>query len=344
MTTMNSTMTSPTAHDLRPQADDAGVQSPGRTCPLHYRYRPEDFQAEAPAHLQSLDVLYVVGGLYGNELALARVLEMFDREPGHKRLVFNGDFHWFDIDASGFARVQQAVLAHEALRGNVETELAEAAPAGDAGCGCAYPDWVGDGVVERSNRILTRLRQATTPAQRAELAALPMWLRADVGGLRIGLVHGDATSLAGWGFAAEHLDDAGHRATAAGWLSRAGVDAFACTHTCLPVFQRLPTPGGAGSGWILNNGASGMPNFRGDAAGLLTRIAVMPHAGRERRYGVSLGPGVQAEALAIDFDATAWRSRFQQAWPAGSDAHVSYFDRIVNGPAYGPASAVRTQE
>jgi hypothetical protein len=322
----------------------SGLQAPGRSCPLHYRYRPEDFAVPAPAHPQALEVLYVVGGLYGDELALARVLELFDAERGRKRLVFNGDFHWFDSDPATFARVQQAVLAHGATRGNVETELAAPDEGGDAGCGCAYPDWVGDGVVERSNRILSRLRLATTASQRAELSVLPMWLRADVGPLRLALVHGDATSLAGWGFAQEHLRDAGHRAEVARWLDRADVDAFACTHTCLPVFQAVQAPAGRLPRWVLNNGAASMPNFRGDTAGLLTRIAVEPFAGPERRFGVAMGQGVMAEAIAIDIDAHAWRERFQAQWPAGSDAHVSYFDRIARGPDYDPADAVRPLE
>jgi hypothetical protein len=317
------------------------LQAPGRSCPLHYRYRPEVFAAAAPPHLRALEVLYVVGGLYGNEQALDQVLELFDRERGRKRLVFNGDFHWFDTYPAVFARVQRAVLAHEAMRGNVETELAAEMDDGDAGCGCAYPAWVGEGVVERSNRILARLRGATSAAQRAELAALPMWQRADVGGVRLGLVHGDATSLAGWGFAQEHLRDAGHRAEVARWLDRAEVNAFACTHTCLPVFQAVNAPAGRPPRWILNNGAAGMPNFRGDPAGLLTRIAVEPFAGPQRRLAVALGGGVSAEAIAIDIDADAWRARFLAQWPAGSDAHASYFDRIVRGPDHGPADVVR---
>jgi hypothetical protein len=317
------------------------LQSPGRSCPLHYRYRPEDFAVPAPADQHALEVLYVVGGLYGNELALARVLELFDAERGRKRLVFNGDFHWFDAGPASFARVQRGVLAHGATRGNVETELATEDVSGDAGCGCAYPDWVGDGVVERSNRILSRLRRATTALQRAELSALPMWLRADVGALRLGLVHGDATSLAGWGFAQEHLRDAGHRAEVARWLDRAEVDAFACTHTCLPVFQAVPARSGPHARWVLNNGAAGMPNFRGNTAGLLTRIAAEPFAGPETRFGVAMGHGVMAEAIAIDIDAQAWRARFEALWPAESDAHQSYFDRIVRGPAYDPKDAVR---
>lgn len=319
----------------------SGLQPPGRSCPLHYRYRPEDFAVPAPARQQALEVLYVVGGLYGNDLALARVLELFEAERGRKRLVFNGDFHWFDADPATFARVQQAVLAHDAIRGNVETELATDDEGGDTGCGCAYPDWVGDGVVERSNRILGRLRLATTASQRAELSALPMWRRADVGTLRLGLVHGDATSLAGWGFAQEHLRGAEHRAEVARWLDRAEVDAFACTHTCLPVFQAVPAPSGPHARWILNNGAAGMSNFRGDTAGLLTRIAVEPFAGPEQRLAVVMGHDVVAEAIAIDIDAHAWRTRFQAQWPVGSDAHESYFDRIVRGPAYNPTDAVR---
>lgn len=326
-------------------AAEAGARpagaAPGRSCPLHYRYRPADFAIEAPEHLRSLDVLYVVGGLYGNPLALDRVLDLFDRERGRKRLLFNGDFHWFDADPVVFGQVQRGVLAHEALRGNVETELAAPDAQADAGCGCAYPDWVGDGVVERSNRILSRLRTAADATQRAALAALPMWQRADVGPLRLGIVHGDATSLAGWGFAQEHLRAAEHRVEVARWLDSAGVDAFACTHTCLPVFQAVPGSPGRRARWILNNGAAGMPNFRGDAAGLLTRIAVGPAAHAHRRFGVELGAGVVAEAIAIDIDLPRWRAGFEARWPVGSDAHVSYFDRIVRGPDYALADAVR---
>lgn len=314
---------------------------PGRTCPLHYRYAPEEFRSAAPPPLQALDVLYVVGGLYGNELALERVLDLFDRETGRKRLVFNGDFHWFDVDPAVFARVQAAVLSHEAMRGNVETELASEGD-DDAGCGCAYPEWVGEAVVERSNRILRRLRLAASDVQRAELAALPMWLRADVGPLRLGIVHGDATSLAGWGFAQEHLRDDRHLRQVAQWFERAAVDAFACTHTCLPVFQALPGHKSGEARWILNNGATGMPNFRGDRAGLLTRVALAPFRGRERRHGVVMSDGqVHVDAIGVDIDTEAWLACFCRQWPSGSEAHLSYFDRIARGPSYAPQEALR---
>jgi hypothetical protein len=316
----------------------------GRSCPLHYRYPLSVFAAEAPVPLRAVEVLYVVGGLYGNELALHEVLRLFDAERGNKRLVFNGDFHWFDADPAVFDRIQRSVLAHHALRGNVETELAAEEAAGaadDAGCGCVYPAWVGDEVVERSNRILRRLRGAAGPAQRAELAALPMWLRADVSGLRVAIVHGDASSLAGWGFAQEHLREASHRDTVQGWFGQAGVDVFACTHTCLPVLQALRVEGSVR--WVCNNGAAGMPNFASDSAGLLTRIATRPFDGPQRRFGVLHGE-VFIDAIAIELDAADAQRRFVAQWPAGSDAHRSYFERISRGPAYRLQDALRADE
>ena len=321
--------------------------APGRSCPLHYRYAPAAFAHDATEDWSGLDVLYVVGGLYGNLRALRRVRQLFEAERGRKRLVFNGDFHWFDADTATFAAIQREVLAFDALRGNVETELARHDADGDAtadaGCGCAYPEWVGDAVVDRSNRILQRLRGATTAAQRAALAALPMWRRAGVGDLRLGIVHGDATSLAGWGFAQEHLRDAAHRAQVRRWFDAARVQAFACTHTCLPVFQALTGRDGGPPRWVLNNGAAGMPNFAGDAAGLLTRIALAPYAGRERRFGIRCGE-VFADALAIEVDNAAWRREFLATWPAGSDAHASYFERIARGPAYHPGQSIRRED
>lgn len=321
------------------------VATPGRTCPLHYHYGPDVFRQAPAAPLRDLEVLYVVGGLYGNELALQEILRLFEAERGRKRLVFNGDFHWFDVDPARFARIQQAVLTHTALRGNVETELADPDSHADAGCGCAYPEWVDDGVVERSNRILNQLRGAVTPSQREALSDLPMWLTAKVGDCRIGIVHGDAQSLAGWSFAQEHLSDPARHDEVRDWFGRADVDAFASSHTCLPVFQRLiqSSPGSLRQhGWVLNNGAAGMPNFRGDPAGLLTRIALTPCEGPLSRAGV-VHRGLHIDALAIEVDPAAVRQTFLAQWPAGTDAHASYFDRIESGPDYQPHEVIRQE-
>ena len=323
----------------------------GRSCPLHYRYGAASLARAPEPGFEDLDLLVAVGGLYGNEVALQQVLADFEAEPvppARKRLVFNGDFHWFDADPAVFARVQAAVLQHTALRGNVETELADLESSDDAGCGCGYPDWVGDGVVERSNRIQARLKAHTraAPALAAQLRELPMTLRARVGGVEIAVVHGDADTLAGWGFAFEHVQSEAARLQAQRWFEAAKVDAFVCTHTCLPVLQHLPgSP--QGSRLIANNGATGMPNFRGDLAGLVTRITQpsvpAAHDERVRASTVCTGPGgtARVELVAVPIDTTTWQAEFLRQWPRGSDAHTAYWQRITQGPDHAPDQVLR---
>jgi len=318
------------------------ASAPGRSCPLHYRYRPRDLAQRAGANCE---VLYVVGGLYGNVQALQRVVGLFEAEHGDKRLVFNGDFHWFDVAADSFMRIQRGVLAFDATRGNVETELAMPSADGhDAGCGCAYPDWVGDAVVERSNRIVARLRETarTVPGACRELAALPMWQRIDVGGHRVAIVHGDAQSLAGWGFAQETLHRPDEQRRALQWFDEAQVDLFASSHTCSPVFQGFPARGRAFAPLVLNNGAAGMPNLAGAREGLLTRIATRPFAGPQRRFGLQRG-GLHIDAIAIDYDDAAWQRSFLAQWPPGSDAHASYWSRISAGTDHTIDDALRLE-
>lgn len=334
-------MTTELMSERRP-ADD--TMSPGRHCPLHYRYEPTVFAHAKPIECE---VLYVVGGLYGNEAALDRVVELFEAERGIKRLVFNGDFHWFDADERTFRRVDDVVARFDALRGNVETELGAGAPmAGiDSGCGCAYPDWVGDDVVERSNRIINTLHVVArgAPHIRTRLARLPPWLLFAVAGFRVGVVHGDAESIAGWGFAQEKLRLPTHAQTVARWFAAASVDAFACTHTCLPAFVAFDAVLRGRTGHVLNNGSAGMPNFSDDPAGLLTRIAVHPYNGPGRRYG-RVDSGIHLDAVAIDFDVERWRTQFDACWPDGSDAHESYGRRIERGPDYAQSDAMWTMK
>jgi hypothetical protein len=303
---------------------------PGRACPLSYRYGALALAREPQL---SVDTVWIAGGLYGNPYALERLLELYERERGSKALVFNGDFHWFDIDPRWHAHINEAVLALRATRGNVETELA--IPGQGAGCGCGYPEWVDDGTVERSNAILARLAQtaARFPAALEALAALPMHLVAAVGPERVGIVHGDADSLAGWGFSQETLATSQGRRAAERALKEARVRVFASSHSCLPVLH-----GFEGERCIINNGAAGMPNFRGSRFGMATRISVSPY--RRALYGQRAG-AVHVEAVALEYDAAAWERCFLAQWPAGSDAHRSYFERIAAGPRYALAQALR---
>ena len=305
-------------------------ERPGRSCPTSYRYGVQALAA--PASLR-VDTLWVAGGLYGNPEALDRLLELYEEERGGKALVFNGDFHWFDVAQEDFLRVNAAVMRHAATRGNVETELA--VPAADAGCGCAYPEWVGDAEVARSNRIIERLRIAAQSAPQALrlLGELPMLLVAEVAGERVAVVHGDADSLAGWGFSQERLATAPGAAGARAAFQAAAVRVFASSHTCLPVLQAFE-----GDRALINNGSAGMPNFSGTRFGVATRISVRRSSAA--LYGIRAG-ALRVEAVAVEYDHAAWVERFLRSWPAGTDAHTSYWNRIVDGPRYQRAAALR---
>jgi hypothetical protein len=314
---------------LPPEASSGSA--PGRCCPPQYRYAPEDIARSAAIEA---DTLYIVGGLYGNAQALDTILELAAREPRPVTLVFNGDFNWFNIDRAGFDNINSRVLRHVALRGNVETELAGDDSA--AGCGCAYPATVSDAEVTCSNQIEDRLRETARafPGHRKRLRALAMYAVARVGGVRIGIVHGDAEALAGWGFARNALDEPAREAWIENCFSRASARIFASSHTCLPVCRTIGTPDGACT--VINNGAAGMPNFSGNHYGIITRIAVAPSP--DALYGVCI-EGVHAEALPVAYDQSAWLTEFAKNWPPGSPAHESYWNRIVNGPAGALADA-----
>jgi hypothetical protein len=306
---------------------------PGRSCPLHYRYSSEVFRALPTL---TTDTLYVVGGLYGNPHALEALMQATTRERGDVQVVFNGDFHWFDIDPADFTRIHQATLDAHATRGNVETELAS--DGHDGGCGCGYPDSVDDAEVDRSNRILARLRMTARSclpaAERTKLAALPMYALAEVGECRVAVVHGDWESLAGWRFSSQNLHDPAGMAMIASAFEAADVDIFASSHTCLPALNRFRTA--RGTGVVINNGAAGMPNFRGALHGLVTRIGVK--SSPDAIYGTRVR-GVHVEALPLRYDVDAWMQRFLQNWPAGSPANLSYLERIRHGPAFDVAAA-----
>jgi hypothetical protein len=314
----------------------------GRSCPLAYRYQPEALAG--PAQLEA-ETLYVVGGLYGNLAALRAVLERADREPGGPATVaFNGDFHWLDVDPQEFEAISEMVMDHHATMGNVEAELASQGSGEDAGCGCAYPDYISDEVVDRSNQIMTRLRATASrfPSLARRLGELPRHLTVSVGGHRVGILHGDPESLAGWRLALETMEPGdplvrrhvGWRGTPTSaadlldWFGRADVDAFASTHTGLPYAQVIPD--GRHRRVVINNGAAGLPSFAGTSYGVMTRLSDDPRPPADSLYGVSIG-GLRGDALPVRFDPARWTERFLAQWPPGSPGHRSYFTRITHG-------------
>lgn len=324
------------------QAVDPAIEpvdgGPGRVCPLRYRYGPS---ALAQAPTRDAQTLYVIGGLYGNVPALDAVEQMARMETqsgsAGPTLCFNGDFNWFDVDDRAFADINLRVLAHDAILGNVEAELD--APLDDAGCGCAYPANVDAGTVERSNRMHARLKATARrhPDLLGRIARLPMVARYRVAGCRVGVVHGDADSLAGWRFDVGALDDPSNAAWLDAAFEAAEVDLFASTHTCLPALRRVALKAGR-EACVVNNGAAGMPNFAGDLSGLCTRIGTgpSPHpALAEMRVA-----GAWVALLPVHFDTERWQREFLAQWPPGSPAWDSYFYRITRGPAFTPDRAL----
>ena len=178
--------------------------------------------------------------------------------------------------------------------------------------------------------MLAGLRASIPAPVRAPLYGLPAHLVARIGPLRVGIVHGDAESLAGWKFAQESLDDADVTPWRNAVRAASHIDVFACTHTCLAALRDFALP--AGRLTVVNNGAAGMPNFSGTGFGVVTRIATSPSPHRPL-YGLQRD-GVYIDALAVDYDSDAFLERFLKRWPQGSSAYASYYRRIVAGPDY----------
>ncbi len=84
----------------------------GRNCPIRYHYKIQ--QANTPSI--SGDVFYIIGGLYGNQFALSEILDLKNKEESitHKevKLLFNGDFNWFNTEKETFERINSIVQSH----------------------------------------------------------------------------------------------------------------------------------------------------------------------------------------------------------------------------------------
>lgn len=307
---------------------------PGRSCPLAYRYTPSAIALATPTEVETL---YVIGGLYGNVFALARVLEMAALEKQPVTLCFNGDFNWFNIAPEDFQQINQAVLKHHAIQGNVEYELHQSD--NSAGCGCAYPDEVDQETVERSNQIHAQLYQtaARFPSLLEQIKQLPLFRRYQIGSQHLAVVHGDAHSLAGWRFDAHQLRQSENDLNLRQTFEEAQVDVFASSHTCLPILKQLGAYT-ASKRAIINNGAAGMPNFAETQFGVLSRISV--HAGvHQVLYGTTQADLI-IEALPIEFDYLAWQAHFSNHWQRDSAAYLSYFQRICRGPNWALRDAI----
>lgn len=294
-------------------------------CPVDYHI-PADAFADEPQH--SCDVLYVVGGLYGNPFALEAVKRMVASEQGSVLIVFNGDMHWFDKTAENFAALENAVALagpdFVPLVGNVEAELRRQVDVG-VGCGCAYPDCTSDESVSRSNRIHKMLSIAVDqhPELKDALQGRPAVMTVRAAGKKVGISHGDEKLIGGWGCSRESLQDVLRQDELDRFMAVNDLDIFTTTHTCAPVALTLAR------GAFINNGAAGLPNFEGQHYGLLVRIAATSHP--DALFGCCQD-GVYVQAVPVRYDHEAYLAWFDSLWDELSPAAISYRDRIANGP------------
>lgn len=295
----------------------------GRACPVDYRIADDAF---AGPTAESCDVLYVVGGLYGNPFALDAIERMLETEDPEKKtlVVLNGDAHWFDKTAENFSSLEKRLRKYMPLVGNVEAELRRQEDVG-VGCGCAYPECTSDESVSRSNRIHKMLSIAVDehPELKKMLEGRPATLTVAVAGKKIGITHGDEKLIGGWDCSRESLQDIMRQDELDTFMKDNDIDVFVTTHTCAPVALTLA------HGAMINNGAAGLPNFLGDDFGLCIRIACNPV---EDSMFETTFDGLYVQAVPVRYDNEAYIKWFDSLWSETSPAAISYRDRIIGGP------------
>lgn len=294
----------------------------GRACPVDYRIAPKAFSGAPEV---ACEVLYVVGGLYGNPFAAEAVAALAASEGERDvKVVLNGDIHWFDKTAENFADIERRIAGWIPLVGNVEAELRRQQDVG-VGCGCAYPDCTSDDSVARSNRIHKMLSFAleSDPRLKEGLLGRPSTLLAAVAGRRVGITHGDEKLLGGWDNSRESLQDVLRQDEVDAFMAANDLDVFTTTHTCAPAAIRLAR------GAVVNNGAAGLPNFAGERFGLCVRVAEDPC--EDALFECELD-GLFVQAVPVRYDHDAYLAWFDGLWAPASAAAISYRARIAEGP------------
>lgn len=304
----------------------------GRVCPTDYHIDEQAFSGDAE-HM--CDVLYVVGGLYGNPFALEAIDRLIAGERARAAdygtpdieitTVFNGDMHWFDKTSENFASIEKAAAKYTLLIGNVEAELRRESPIG-VGCGCAYPACVDNETVARSNKIHSMLfdELSDRPELKQLLRGRPSTTTVAVTGRKVGITHGDEHMVGGWNCSREELSEPERQQKLDAFLAKNDLDVLATTHTCSAAAIALD------HGLVINNGAAGLPNFAGQHFGLVIRVAETPHP--DALFGAQRN-GLFVEAVPVRYDHDSYVKWFDELWPEGSPAEISYRGRIVSGPA-----------
>ncbi len=302
--------------------------TPAASCPARLPTYPSGRRFDAARPDVAADVLYVVGGLYGNLAALdavERLAAQADARPDgrvQRRLpLVRRRAGLVRRDRARRRAPSCACAATSRPRSRAPTTSAPAAAApipiraARTSCSARTKSW-------RAARRAIRGARARAPR------GLPMHLVAQVGALarrhrarrrrlarRLALRAGGARRSG----ASRPGSPRSRRA--------AQVDVFASTHTCLAALRDFALP--AGRLTVINNGAAGMPNFAG------TRLRRDHRASPTAPSRIRRSTACSATACSSTRIAVALRpARVSRSLPdalAGSarPAHMSYYQRIV---------------
>ncbi|GMI55883.1 hypothetical protein ScalyP_jg7407 [Parmales sp. scaly parma] len=300
-------------------------------CPLSYRYSPAAIlnNKDRPAS----SVTYVAGGLYGNSFALDAIENLQKREQHIVELIFNGDFNFFNMreDKFSFDKYNDRFRNNANItctRGNIEAEIISDT---FGGCGCAYPYYVSSDIKLNADLIVSRLhsiaQKRCSVENRNWLSNLPNFVTLKfANGERVGILHGDATSLSGWDFAEENIES--NRDYIEQAFEESNVSGFCTTHTCQAFGQKFK------NGFIWNNGAAGIPNFSDGRYGLLTRISLEGVENPHEALYECTHKGINYSAVKIMYDEDSFHREFTSLHGEGTPAHASYFGRISCGVSW----------
>ena len=276
--------------------------------------------------------LYVVGGLYGNVEALDALEALAAREDSPVTLVFNGDFHWFDVDARRFRAGRARVLAHQGdPRQRRDRDRAR----------------------RRGGRLRLRLSRRRERRRRVALQRDPraaardrarQWRRARAPRgvadaphrARGRRAHRDRPWRCGlarrMGFRPRPPRRSAPRALG-------GVGVPRCARGRLREHPHLP----AGAARVRRRAWSpttARPACRTSPrrASACSRASRRARSPGPRGSAASSAPAPSSRRCASTTTTRRWTRRFLRSWPAGSAAHdFSYFRRIADGPRFGRA-------
>lgn len=291
----------------------------GRNCSLDYFL---DRNWTEKSNKLFRDAIYVVGGLYGNYEALKTIKKII-KEDNERFLAFNGDVHWFDININDFLKIEVTLEMQgcRLMMGNVEYELLSKDDT--FGCGCNYSELVEDDFVMHSNIIHSIMKKNLMGQDILEKIKLRP--RAKVYNLfdkKIAITHGDEKNMAGWKCSRDDLSYKKRQEELFNWMNDNNIDILATSHTCLPALLRINNK------IIINNGAAGMANVKGESFGLISRIGNKPHSQAIISEKID---DVYVELVKVDFSLLDFLEWFDKVWPKGTAANVSYRSRITNG-------------